>query len=133
LLGLDISQSEREVYLDKALQKAATHSNFTLCTWLLEQGANVNFAGGEFGSPLQAAVSYQTLSHPATQNNRSLIISMLLKYGVNMNVIDPERAWPSPLMAAMNSYSQTRKKTSAVFVGSGKSEEAISASEPFLY
>jgi ankyrin repeat protein len=106
LLQLDLTPSEREVYLDKTLQKSASYFNLMLCTWLLDQGANVNFAGGEFGSPLQAALSCLTMGDATTQNNRSLIITMFLKRGANVNVSDPKRDWPNPLMAAMNSYNQ---------------------------
>jgi ankyrin repeat protein len=101
---MSLAPSEKEVYLDKALQKSAYYSNLMLCTWLLDQGANINFVGGEFGGPLPAAVSYLAVGDAATQNNRSLILAMFLKRGANVNLSDPKRAWPSPLMAAMKSH-----------------------------
>lgn len=57
LLDEDMSPAQREKYLDRAFQHAAHEANAGLCSWLLEQGANLNYSGGDYGSPIQAAVS----------------------------------------------------------------------------
>lgn len=61
--------AQREEYLDRSLQHAASEANAVLCSWLLEQGANLNYAGGEYGSPIQAAVSNHHLYDKARYEN----------------------------------------------------------------
>jgi ankyrin repeat protein len=57
------------------LQAAAARGHIEIVSVLLEKGANVNAAGGEYGSPLQAAVA----------EGHTEIVSILLEKGANVN------------------------------------------------
>ena len=84
--ALELSPTEREKYLDKALQTAAHFVNISVCSWLLtEQGANPSFEGGEYGSPLAAAVSNTHLFTASDINDRLLLVSLLLKHSAIPN------------------------------------------------
>lgn len=80
------SAQDRERYLDRALQEAAYYAKLDICTWLLDaHGANLNYRGGMFGSPLQAALSCQRYERGAEVNNRRLVVGMLLDRGADVN------------------------------------------------
>src|SRR5207248_1008544 len=85
LRELDMTAAERERYLDRALQAAAHYANLNICKWLLDHGANINFVGGQYGSPLQAALSNQQILnayiYASQANNCLLVLNMFLERG----------------------------------------------------
>jgi hypothetical protein len=97
LLDEPMTPLQRERHLDCALQEAAHLGKLQLCIWLLDvKGANVNHMPGAYGSPLQAALSLpkdrlgrrdtgEPFLTPAAENNRDLIIDVLLSRGANTN------------------------------------------------
>jgi ankyrin repeat protein len=99
LLDMDISRVERDIHLGICLQGAAYSTNLKLCSWLLEQGANINSVGEKYGSPLQAAVRDEQVCMAAPVNNRRLIIDMLLSRGADVNASGPKG---SALQIALN-------------------------------
>ncbi|KAI9772775.1 MAG: hypothetical protein M1839_002320 [Geoglossum umbratile] len=111
LLELDMTVAERERYLDRALQNAAHYANLNICKWLLDHGANLNFVGGEHGSPLLAALSNPQVSIYGSQANDSLLIlNMFLERGANINGVGQSSEFRSPLIMAIENraakYSQ---------------------------
>lgn len=115
LLSSEMPAAEREKYLDRSLQMAAYNANLNLCTWLLGQGANLNYIGGEYGSPLQASVSNDQLSSASEVNNRRLIIEMFLSRGANVNYPAPSEEFPSALQLAIG----RAPKSAMVFIDAG--------------
>jgi ankyrin repeat protein len=89
LLDMEMSD-ELEMYRDRCLQEAAYSTKLRLCSWLLEQGANINCSSKKRGSPLQAAVSDDQVYAAAGSNNRRLVIDMLLSRRANVNAPGPK-------------------------------------------
>jgi ankyrin repeat protein len=102
LLEQDMTTTEREMYLDRALQNAAYYANLNICKWLLDHGANLNFVGGEYGGPLQAALSNGQISLYGDQaNNSLLILNMFLARGANVNNVGQSSEYRSALVMAV--------------------------------
>lgn len=106
LLELKMTAAERERYLDCALQNAAHYANLNICKWLLDHGANLNFVGGKYGSPLQAALSNDQIGLYASQaNNSRLILNMFLERGANVNNVGQSSEYRSAVMLAIKNRS----------------------------
>ena len=103
LLEHPMTPTEREAFLDRALQEALYYCKLEMCTWLLDQGANLHAVGGKYGSPLQAAVSNGQVYTPADVNNKRLILTMLIEKGVNINNLGGK---PPALMMALDNRSR---------------------------
>lgn len=98
LLEQDMTAAERERYLDRALQNAAHYANLNICKWLLDHDANLNFVGGKYGGPLQAALSN---NYPSEANDSLLVLNMFLERGANVNNVGQCSKHPSVLMMAI--------------------------------
>lgn len=86
LLEEPMTKEDRERYLDQALQSAAYWAILEMCSWLLDEGANPNYHGGRWGSPLTAAITANHNIHQSAGiNNRRLIIDLLLRHGADVN------------------------------------------------
>lgn len=96
LLDAGVLEENRQRFLDQSLQSAARWGSSQACTWLIKQGANVNYEGGAFGSALQAAVceSYRP-RHDTTLS----IARLLLENGADVNLAGGE--YGGALMAAI--------------------------------
>lgn len=82
-----MTPAEREDYLGRLLHLAARATKHAMCTWLLdEHGANVNWRGPPYGSPLQAALSDEYLYSAEDVNNRINLVEMLIKRGADVNL-----------------------------------------------
>jgi ankyrin repeat protein len=112
LLQQPMTAEERKCYLNEALQSAAHWAKLELCTWLLDNGADANHHGGQWGCTLSAAVSNLHIFDSAGSNNRRLIFELLLQRGADVNpgtlLAGPERnseikgdMYPTPLVAAL--------------------------------
>jgi len=119
LLDAEILPAEKMKYLDICLQRAAFSTKLSLCSWLLDQGADLNYAGGEFGSPLQAALSGEWVSTAAIINDRHLIIEMFLRRGAKVNNPDPDGKFPSALQAAAATIGKGQYKTATRLLDAG--------------
>ncbi|KAK6353535.1 hypothetical protein TWF696_005498 [Orbilia brochopaga] len=93
-----LSSTDREPILGRALQYAAHHANFDMCKLLIENGADVNFTGGDYGTPLQATVCNIYPDDAATRNARLAIFDLLLSHGAVVRDVD---AHPCILVAAL--------------------------------
>lgn len=102
LLEEPMTPPHRARYLNRALQTAAHYAKHTLCAWLLEQGAEINYSGGRWGSPLQAALSNAQIYQAAEVNNCILVVEMFMARGAGVNAHDLEGELPTPLMHALN-------------------------------
>jgi ankyrin repeat protein len=125
LLQIEMTPAQRETYLDRILQSAAHSANLILVSWLLDQGANVNYDGGEYGSPIQAVMSNSHLfgkhrlvcktleriryTDTYSINNRLLILRTLIDKGVTMPSAKSTVEFGSPLSIAI----EKRQLTSA--------------------
>jgi ankyrin repeat protein len=123
LLEERMTAAQREDYLDRSLQAAAYEANDILCAWLLEQGGNLNYSGGEYGSPIQAAVSNPQLYDEAryeivlscgidgnmtrSSNNRLLILKTFLDKGATMPSPESIEEFGSPLSVAIGNQNFT--------------------------
>ncbi|KAH7019752.1 ankyrin repeat-containing domain protein [Ilyonectria destructans] len=113
LFAQPMTATQRERYLNAALQHAVHWAVLDLVVWLLDQGANPNYRGGDFGCPLTAAVSNMHVCEASEMNNRHLILDLLLERGADPNPpplrnaapnldIDLKAAFhPPPLTAAL--------------------------------
>ena len=118
LLEERMTAAQREGYLDRSLQQAAHEANAILCAWLLEQGGNLNYYGGRYGSPILAAVSkppqksdkarYEIVLSCAidvnmtrSSDNRLLILKTFLDKGATMPSPESIKKFGSPLSVAI--------------------------------
>ncbi|KAF3931705.1 Ankyrin-1 [Dactylella cylindrospora] len=89
------SPLNREKCLDSALQKAANNAKLNICRLLVDQGANLNFVGGEYGGPMRALFS--SLYHDSNQamNNRKIIFDLFREKGAKPDESDnfPSALW----------------------------------------
>ncbi|KAK3361270.1 ankyrin repeat-containing domain protein [Lasiosphaeria ovina] len=85
LLEEPMTDSQRERFLDAALQAAAHWAVRDIVGWLLDQGANPAYSGGCHGCPLTAALCSSHIYDAAGINNRRLITELLLQRGAEVN------------------------------------------------
>ncbi|KAF3931033.1 Ankyrin-3 [Dactylellina cionopaga] len=83
-----VPSTDRETALDQALQSAAYYAKLDLCELLVDMGADVNFVGGQYGSPLHAVVSNGTGYEATEINNRKAIFNLFLKRGAKPSEVD---------------------------------------------
>ncbi|KAK6523143.1 hypothetical protein TWF694_006038 [Orbilia ellipsospora] len=74
-----VSDWDREMALNHALQAAAYYVKPDVCKTLVEWGADVYATGGEYGSPLHAVISNPHLFGATEINNRRVIFDMFLE------------------------------------------------------
>ncbi|KAK3389389.1 ankyrin repeat-containing domain protein [Podospora didyma] len=123
-----MKSSQREVYLNLALQEAAYYTLRDVVDWLLEHGANAAYSGGKYGCALTAAVSDANMYDGAGINNRRLIIDLLIQHGATVNpptvTIQKQNlnrdlkafAHPPPLVASLHCRSIS---LATAFLGAG--------------
>ncbi|KAK6516956.1 hypothetical protein TWF506_006836 [Arthrobotrys conoides] len=87
----------REKALDSALQEAAQRASLDLCELLLDMGANADFVGGKYGSPLHAVFS-GTSTGLRSINDRTAVFKLLVEKGAKPKEIDD---YPSVLVLAI--------------------------------
>lgn len=92
LFAQPMTATQRERYLNAALQNALLGAVMDLVVWLLDQGADPSYRGGGYGCPFTAAVSNMHVCEASDMNNRHLILNLLLQRGA-----DPS---PQPLHAS---------------------------------
>ncbi|KAI8623610.1 ankyrin repeat-containing domain protein [Xylariaceae sp. FL1651] len=99
LLDLPMTAAEKQEYLGRALQSAATRGHLSLCKWLIDDWeADVNYCGEPQGTPLQAAVT----NSQETLNDQILIVDMLLSRGAHINPpVTSKKPHASPLSRAL--------------------------------
>ncbi len=89
LLEHPMTAEQRGSYLNAALQNAAHWGILDLVSWLLDQGADPKYRGGQHGFLLTAAACNPHVYNAGDINNRRLVVDLLLKRGAELN--------PSPL------------------------------------
>ncbi|KAJ6264017.1 Ankyrin-1 [Drechslerella dactyloides] len=76
--------ADRGTILGRTLQYAAHQANLDMCKFLIDSGADINFTGGDFGTPLQATVCYRYHDDPSTRNSRLAVFDLLLSKGAEI-------------------------------------------------
>ncbi|EPS35534.1 hypothetical protein H072_11049 [Dactylellina haptotyla CBS 200.50] len=118
-----VPDSDRLNALNQVFQSAIHDAQLDLFNLLLEMGADVNFSGGPYGSPLHAAVSNRFLYGALEKNNRRAIFDRLLQKGATPD--EPED-YPSVLVLAISgqmiTYAEKLLKAGADPNGRGDEE-----------